>query len=481
MILIKRALFLILLLTVSVFTTCGDDTTGDNSLIMNNENNNNINAELNNYNNTDNTDNTDNTAMTDLEAVSEDEAALVIGYSGSDSAGSVLQDVTLDRSGINGTTITWSSDTPGVIANDGTVIRPNYGSSDVEVTLTARISKGEESDTKIFSLTVLEIMTGSKFTYSTGSMIFSTVYVPGGLTFPRETDDSLSGTITDAYEIAEIEATNELVREILQWAYDQGKFDEIGAGVDSTTAVYGTQQLLDLDGGDIQISFDSNTFSVDSGFEKYPVVEITWYGSVILCNWMTEMLDGNTDNLVYYGIDSSWLHGETSENVSKTGFRLLSSYEWEAAARYIGTINPGYGLQKPLGSGIYWTPGTYASGSPDDYNNAFATGEVAWYVDNSIALPNSDFVSGKGTHPVGTAENPPGDGLPLTGNANQLGVFDMSGNVSEWCFTEFGTSSRRIRGGHWLNSSSDLQVGEDDSHYPNYKERYLGFRFAKTR
>jgi hypothetical protein len=54
---------------------------------------------------------------------------------------------------------------------------------------------------------------------------------------------------------------------------------------------------------------------------------------------------------------------------------------------------------------MYWTPGDYDSGAAADYNNATATGEVAWYDNNSDTLPNSGFSSGQGTHPVGTPGN----------------------------------------------------------------------------
>jgi uncharacterized repeat protein (TIGR02543 family) len=79
-----------------------------------------------------------------------------IGYTGSDTHSTVTGNLTLPTTGDYETTITWSSDTPSVIANDGTVTRPPYGGGNVTVTLTATISKGGESDTKTFTFTVLE-------------------------------------------------------------------------------------------------------------------------------------------------------------------------------------------------------------------------------------------------------------------------------------------------------------------------------------
>ncbi|MFZ3011410.1 MAG: immunoglobulin-like domain-containing protein [Minisyncoccia bacterium] len=57
---------------------------------------------------------------------------------------------------INGSTITWASNTPSVVSNDGqTVVRPAFGNANATVILTATITKGVVTDTKTFTLTVL--------------------------------------------------------------------------------------------------------------------------------------------------------------------------------------------------------------------------------------------------------------------------------------------------------------------------------------
>jgi hypothetical protein len=82
---------------------------------------------------------------------------LVIGFATGDSATSVTQNVYLNATGANGTTITWSSDTPSVISASGTVTRLPASSGDATVTLTATIGKDAATDTKTFTLKVLKL------------------------------------------------------------------------------------------------------------------------------------------------------------------------------------------------------------------------------------------------------------------------------------------------------------------------------------
>ena len=87
-------------------------------------------------------------------------------------------------------------------------------------------------------------------------------------------------------------------------------------------------------------------------------------------NWLTEMRDGNTDNVVYEWVDNGdgegiasdgiWQEDETDENTALNGYRLPSSGEWEYAACYRGTdtVNTVSGYSDP-----YFTQGDSASGA----------------------------------------------------------------------------------------------------------------------
>lgn len=116
--------------------------------------------------------------QTDIEAVAADKEALAIGFSGLDSAATITQDVTLASSGASGTVISWQSSVPQTVSTTGVVARPDYtGESDVEVTLTANISKGVISETKTFVLIVKIILQEQTVTYESN----------GGSALPNQT------------------------------------------------------------------------------------------------------------------------------------------------------------------------------------------------------------------------------------------------------------------------------------------------------
>lgn len=80
--------------------------------------------------------------------------ALAITFGGTDSATSVTEDVTLPSTGTNGTTVSWSSNNPTVLGADGTVTQPASDAADVNVKLTATITKGSAVTTKEFTVVV---------------------------------------------------------------------------------------------------------------------------------------------------------------------------------------------------------------------------------------------------------------------------------------------------------------------------------------
>ncbi|MFJ7951950.1 immunoglobulin-like domain-containing protein [Lysinibacillus sp. NPDC096418] len=91
---------------------------------------------------------------TDEEAVANAKSALAIGYSVGDSETNVTGNLQLPTAGAEGTFVSWTSSHTSVVSNDGTVVRPGHILGDQTVTLTATITKGLITETKIFTITV---------------------------------------------------------------------------------------------------------------------------------------------------------------------------------------------------------------------------------------------------------------------------------------------------------------------------------------
>lgn len=340
---------------------------------------------------------------------------------------------------------------------------------------------------------------GDKVVVTVGSQTVNFIYANNStsIIFPTGTADNTTGTITRKFFLSDTEVTWSLMAEVLQWAYDNGKIVETGGvhnELSATTVKYGGKELLDLDTNptNMKISYNTttHTFSVASGCEDYPVTNVSWYGAIMFCNWLTEMRDGNTTNVAYTGIDSTWDHNETIADDSKSGYRLLTNTEWEYAGRYYGTSDDGrtdlisrYGTNPnglPLTDGYFWTPGNYSSGSTTYYNDTTDTHPSNGVVDGKDA---NDQVAVYGYYWDGSwvATGVSGTADVASKNANTLGLYDMSGNVSEWCFDVYATSNRMLWGGSWFGDARDLAVSYWSNTLASSEKSYIGFRIARTK
>ncbi len=431
------------------------------------------------------------------ETLDSDIAQIDVSYiifAGTDTRNSVTRDFTLLTTSASSNPITWTSsdDSRVMISGDtATVKRPPYGSGDTTVILTATVTRGGESGTKTFILTVLEKdpKAGDKVTYTDGTVSFRMAYVPGGITFPSGklatgwTMDDAHATVDDPYLIAETEVTYELWSKVYNWATSNGY----------TFANAGRQ------GGDAD-----NCAGAAVGTDQHPVTCINWRDAMVWANALTEYYNymNNTSLEPVYYFDAGYtspvrdvvdddshtteLGGDYTSAVNPnpggfddpyvkataTGFRLPTAVEWEMAARWFGTTAPGTGGAldseyvtldlrddgtSSLTPNYYWTPGDYASGATAYYYDDPATSNVAvWY-------------SSLTTAPVKSKAD------------NALGIYDMSGNVWEWNYSWYSVgSTRQVYSGAYFDGLLWMQVGYRNDINPDYICEGFGFRLTKN-
>lgn len=176
----------------------------------------------------------------DVTAVADDKTALTgDSIKGGNSDLSNISDVLtnpLPSLGSNGSSISWVSNNVSVVSNDGQIInRPAFGAGNVTVTLTATITKGAASDTKIFTLTVLEATNSAKTTQATSSSDGGGDGLSDGLGCASHdcsvhTETSLQSQISNP--------TTNLVQRVLGTSTSSG---EINTSLDPSPSVLGTE------------------------------------------------------------------------------------------------------------------------------------------------------------------------------------------------------------------------------------------------
>ena len=201
--------------------------------------------------------------------------------------------------------------------------------------------------------------------------------------------------------------------------------------------------------------------------DNKPVECVTWWQALEYCNKLSEKyglepvydLSKSTQGiLMIKELDGKTVYPDVANFKNTEGFRLPTEVEWEYFAR---------GGQVAIDDGTF----DYTYSGSNNIN------EVAWYHENSGGNKGS-------TQDVGLKK------------PNQLGLYDCSGNVWEWCYdtTEniengkdyiykaFDSSNiyRRIKGGSWVDKAGDCAVLRRSNIQATDADSYFGFRFVRT-
>lgn len=199
--------------------------------------------------------------------------------------------------------------------------------------------------------------------------------------------------------------------------------------------------------------------------DSLPVSNVSWYDCVEYCNKLSEKHGLKTCYTINEDKKDPQNNSKYDEikwlviiNKNADGYRLPTETEWEYAASG-GQLSKNYNY---IGS-----------------NNVH---EVAWFYENSGDKPLSGMwnmpaveANHNRTHPVGLKQ------------ANELGLYDMPGNVREWCWDWHpfngvkDLEARGFRGGCWMAVELCAEPFFRDGGTPNFKNPDVGFRIAKSK
>ena len=205
---------------------------------------------------------------------------------------------------------------------------------------------------------------------------------------------------------------------------------------------------------------------------NHPAHSMTWYDCVKWCNARSEKEGRGPAYYTDAGLSVRYRSGQVASYVNwSSGYRLPTEAEWEKAAR-----GGASGQRFPWGNTISWGQANY-------YAYPLSAGGYAYDVNGT-----------SGYNPAWTGGGSPYTTAVGTFAANGYGLYDMAGNVWQWCWDWWGSyssgsqtdprgatsgSRRVLRGGSWsYNAYGCRAAGRNTRSYPDSGGHDMGFRSA---
>lgn len=281
--------------------------------------------------------------------------------------------------------------------------------------------------------------------------------------FHVSTYETTNGELVDFLNSAEANSTNLLGTNMFFDAYGNVWINpEMRTRRDELFSVADSRLVYDRDKDEGErYSITPRTPKFGDSYTNHPATGISWYGAVKYCNWLTLSTGRGTDELCYREgtntwdwapvtcAETNWLEGRftTAERavwLHVDGFRMLMDNN-HSTNSLANTFNEFYKAASWLGR----TNVLYGYGRDE-----VMPGDANFRISPNTAKPD--------TFPVGFFDGSDHDGQYQTHtNENLYGIYDLSGNVSEW-ITDIGiTNSSLTRaeyGGSWMKLLPSIET-----------------------